>query len=336
LRLIAFNETSQKWVTQQDLEKLMANQVKFMDITDTVQPKVFDQSNTLGDIPSQPQYKAYVESLTPLASINQITNTITQLSAYNTRYYTSSTGVAAAQWIYAKFNEIKGARTDITVEYYQHSWQQPSVIARIPGLGPNSNEIVILGSHEDSVGTSTTARAPGSDDNASGTATVIEAFRVLVENNFIPDRTVEFHTYAAEEAGLLGSQDIASAYASNGIAVQSMANFDMTGYNAATNNVGIITDYNNANLTAFLRILVDTYSLLDWENSQCGYACSDHASWNRSGYRSMMSAETPFGQHSPYIHTANDVISTLNLNRAIEFVKLAIGYAVELAGLGGL
>jgi len=336
LRLIAFNETSQKWVTQQDLEKLMANQVKFMDITDNVQPKVFDQSIKLGDIPTQPIYKEYIDTLLPSASINQITQTVTQLGTFNTRYYTTSTGVEAAQWIYAKFNEIKGDRSDIEVEYYQHSWQQPSVIARIPGLGPNSDELVILGAHEDSVGTSTTARAPGADDDASGTATVIEAFRVLVENNFTPDRTLEFHTYAAEEAGLRGSQDIAVAYAAAGIVVQSMAQFDMTAYAATTNNVGIITDFTNANLTAFFRILVDTYSLLEWQNSQCGYGCSDHASFNRSGYRSAFPFETPFGQHSPYIHTASDTVSTLDFTRAIEFVKLAIAYAVELAGVGGL
>lgn len=38
----------------------------------------------------------------------------------------------------------------------------------------------------------------------------MEAFRVLAHRGFIPERgPVEFHWYAAEEAGLLGSLDIA-------------------------------------------------------------------------------------------------------------------------------
>jgi len=290
----------------------------------------------LHDIPVQPVYKQYVNSLLPSASSNQLQQTVVQLGTYNTRYYTSQTGVMAAQWIQSKFNEIKGSRTDITVALYPHTWQQPSVIATLQGKGPNANEIVILGAHEDSVGTSATARSPGADDDASGTATVLETFRVLVEAGYAPDRTIEFHTYAAEEAGLRGSQDIATAYAAAGKVVMSMAQFDMTAYNAPTNNVGIITDFTNSNLTSFFRVLVDTYSLLEWQNSVCGYGCSDHASWTRSGYRSAFPFETPFGQHSPYIHSANDAIGTLNFNRALEFVKIAIAYAVELGGIGGL
>jgi bacterial leucyl aminopeptidase len=52
--------------------------------------------------------------------------------------------------------------------------------------------------------------APGADDDCSGTVSILEAFRVLAHSGYIPqDGPVEFHWYAAEEAGLLGSQAIA-------------------------------------------------------------------------------------------------------------------------------
>lgn len=54
------------------------------------------------------------------------------------------------------------------------------------------------------------------DDDGSGTVTILEAFRVLVEGNFTPQRPVEFHWYSAEEGGLLGSQDIALEYEKEG------------------------------------------------------------------------------------------------------------------------
>jgi leucyl aminopeptidase len=47
----------------------------------------------------------------------------------------------------------------------------------------------------------------------------LQIFRVLMSEGWTPDRTVEFHTYAAEEAGLLGSQDVARAYQLAGIKV---------------------------------------------------------------------------------------------------------------------
>jgi len=56
----------------------------------------------------------------------------------------------------------------------------------------------------------------------------MEAFRVLVSNNFKPNATVEFHLYAGEEMGLLGSQAIAKAYRDQGVKVRGMLQLDMT------------------------------------------------------------------------------------------------------------
>jgi leucyl aminopeptidase len=44
--------------------------------------------------------------------------------------------------------------------------------------------------------------------SASGTSSVLETFRILAGSDYVPYRTIEFHGYAAEEAGLLGSADI--------------------------------------------------------------------------------------------------------------------------------
>lgn len=71
-------------------------------------------------------------------------------------------------------------------------------------------------------------RAPGADDDGSGTVNVMEAFRVLVSNGFKPRSTVEFHLYAGEEAGLLGSQAVSQAYRATNVPVKGMFNLDMT------------------------------------------------------------------------------------------------------------
>jgi len=65
-------------------------------------------------------------------------------------------------------------------------------------------------------------RAPGADDDGSGTVTILEVFHALVTVGFRPPRPVEFHWYSAEEGGLLGSQAVAKVYEKRNVDVLAM------------------------------------------------------------------------------------------------------------------
>ena len=104
-------------------------------------------------------------------------------------------------WVLDQYKAASGARTDVSFQLFEHaSWLQPSLIVTIQG-GKSSAETVIIGAHVDSIAGGSGSRAPGADDNGSGTSAVLQVFRALIKNNFVPDRTVEFHHYAAEEVG---------------------------------------------------------------------------------------------------------------------------------------
>jgi len=192
-------------------------------------------------------------------------------------------------------------------------------------------KLLFLGGHIDS--TSSGSSAPGADDDASGSSTVMEVFRVLAVNGFRPERTLEFHAYAAEEAGLLGSQAIARNYANNGINVVAMLQYDMTGFvrSGTTPSLAVITDYTTPALTAFVRKLITTYTNLPSINTACGYACSDHASWYRDGFTDACVSESTIPNSNPYIHTPNDQRNRLSQTHCAEFAKLGVGFAIELA-----
>lgn len=113
---------------------------------------------------------------------------------------------------------------------FTHSWTQSSTIARIPGTS-STGAVTIIGAHMDSINLSspTSGRAPGADDDGTGTVNLIEIFRVLVSSGFKPTTPVEFQFYSGEEAGLLGSQAIASNYKNAGMSVKAMLQLDMTG-----------------------------------------------------------------------------------------------------------
>ncbi|MBA5760487.1 M20/M25/M40 family metallo-hydrolase, partial [Escherichia coli] len=64
----------------------------------------------------------------------------------------------------------------------------------------------------------------------SGIASLTEALRVLLANNYRPKRTIKFVGYAAEEAGLLGSKAIAKQFRTQNANVVGVLQLDMTNY----------------------------------------------------------------------------------------------------------
>lgn len=97
------------------------------------------------------------------------------------------------------------------------------------------------------------------DDDGSGSITILEALRVLLTDPKIAageaEYTLEFHWYAGEEAGLLGSADIFDAYSADGEVVKAMLQQDMTGY--GDKPLGVITDRVDQGLTEFVRKVID-------------------------------------------------------------------------------
>ncbi len=83
-----------------------------------------------------------------------------------------------------------------------------NILARIPGTDTDlKNEYVIVGAHMDHLGVDMAGDVfNGADDNASGTAVVMETARVMKLRKFKPRRTIVFALWAAEEEGLLGSK----------------------------------------------------------------------------------------------------------------------------------
>jgi len=344
LRLIQVNETTRLWLPFWKVVKMaeecgFGHHGGFMDITDNKDLSPAGLSDAVrakiaAPFPAKPTHQTVVNSYISKMSKDKLKEYNDKLALYHNRYYTSQTGKDAATWIHTEMTANRNGRSDTSVSFFTHTWAQPSVIGRIQGTGTYADEVVIVGAHEDSINMyGSTRRAPGADDDASGTSTVMELFRVLSTAGFKPSRTIEFHTYAAEEVGLRGSQAIANQYQKDGTPVYAMLQLDMTYYVKPGTNptFGVFTDYVNADLTRFLRLLVPAYSKLGFTNSACGYGCSDHASWNKAGFPTCFGSEGTMSNSDPYLHTEDDVYQYLNLDHGMEIAKVALGYVVELS-----
>lgn len=257
---------------------------------------------------------------------------IVKLSSFETRHYTSKTGIESSEYIKKAWANLSKHRSDVKVELFKHKgFPQASIVMTILG-SEKPEEIIILGGHADSI--SDEHMAPGADDNASGIASITEVIRILMEKDFKPKRTIQFMGYAAEEVGLFGSQDIARAYKKTSSKVIGVMQLDMTLFKGtADKDIVLISDYTNKNQNLFLGKLIDEYVKVPWGYSLCGYGCSDHASWSAYGYPASFPFEATFEESSPLIHTASDMLDNYagDASHAVKFSQLATAFVVEMA-----
>lgn len=364
MRLVETEIGKQKWVTIDEYNKMVSERdcmiPGFLDVTNLENPGVTfyqlveERSMTyrmLRAVPKTPSQQVLINKLVEDIDKTRITGIIKDLAALNNRYAFSKTGEEASKYIYSYIKDIikkysiKGATS---VEYVQHRFEdeqskvskQRSVIARIKGT-TISDEIVIFCAHLDSIntrngGNKITARAPGADDNATGVSNVLEAFNIIVKNNIVPLRTVEFHLYAGEELGLKGSLEIAEQYKKNNKNVVAVLNLDMTGYTVDGKTTYILSgdkDYVDAELADLSKLLIPMYTKLIAKEGKCGYACSDHASWSRFGFPTCCVSEgSPVDKNfNMAYHSAKDTIENINISYSIEHCKFGLAFIIETA-----
>jgi leucyl aminopeptidase len=277
-------------------------------------------------------------TVTPLLAeleLQNILTTIEQLSAFHDRFHESETGKLAAQKIRDQWQGYAAARSTVKVELIEHrETPQPSVSLTIPGkLQPEQR--VIMGGHLDSINHDVEGgEAPGADDNASGIAVLSEVIRVALAHGYEPARTVVFYGYAAEEIGLVGSSEIAADAEQSQQQVEGVLQLDMTNYNPSPSPyMALVTDYTDATLNELGKKLIEQYVGIPWKTEECGYACSDHASWDEHGFPANHVFEALDKESNPKIHTAEDTLA-LTKNKAdhcLYFARYAVAFMAEVA-----
>ena len=261
---------------------------------------------------------------------DNLKETVDALSQYKTR---SSRQKKPNEHVYMMKEKVDAIIEEsellISSSLIDHSrTKQKTLKVRIEG-SDRPDEVVILGGHLDS--TAFFSAAPGADDNASGSANLMEVLRVLSLREQ-PKRTIEFFWYAAEEIGLIGSGEIAKSYKADQVDVIAVMQLDMTGFSGSGEfNIGNITDFTSPWLQQILHTLNNHYINAVVHEDKCGYGCSDHASWFRQGFDTVFPIEAKFRESNKKIHSSRDTMDLLNFKHSLTFSKLALSFAMELA-----
>jgi Zn-dependent M28 family amino/carboxypeptidase len=203
-----------------------------------------------------PARSAQISKIVSEIDARNIENTIRKLVSFGTRNTLSdqndpNRGIGAARdWLYGEF--MKAAQQSggrMTVE--KQTFEQPkaarvpqptvltNIVATLKGTQPESaNRVYVVSGHYDSMCTSPTdakCDAPGANDDASGTAAVLEMARVMAKYSF--DATIVFMTVPGEEQGLLGSTHFAEEAKKGNMDIEAMFTNDIIGSSLGGNGV---------------------------------------------------------------------------------------------------
>ncbi len=194
--------------------------------------------------PLDPDIQGIVEGI----SAERIQRSIFVLASFKTRHtlsdpLPSGDGIGgAASWIRAEFDRVSkesGGRLSVDLDTFdQHpappripvAVQITNIVATLPGTDPAPGRVLVVSGHYDSRATNpldATSPAPGADDDASGTAAVLELARVMSGYKF--GATIVFLAVAGEEQGLNGSTHWAQGAKDRHLDIEAMLDNDIIG-----------------------------------------------------------------------------------------------------------
>lgn len=137
-------------------------------------------------IPTKLQHQKTLHKLIKQVNVSSIEQNLLKLTSFHTRYYRTSSGAAASEWIQSLLETYKSTSSkgwNITITPFEHSWVQNSIIVKLEDRNATKESdeeveiekekegVMILGAHLDSVNWLNPwwGRSPGADDDGSGT-----------------------------------------------------------------------------------------------------------------------------------------------------------------------
>jgi Peptidase family M28/PA domain len=228
---------------------------------------------------------------------------------------------------------IPGVTAKLQVNLQEVRQRAENVVAILPGTEPSlKKESIVIGAHYDHLGLghygalnrgSEGRIHPGADDNASGTAVLLDLARRLSQLPAKPARTVVFVAFSGEELGLYGSRHFA-AHSDFLSSTKTMINLDMVG-RLRENRLTVFGARSGENFT---NIIAETAQ-------QAGLEITQSDSVGRSDHISFYNKKIPVvhfftGNHADY-HRPSDTWEKLNIEGMAKVSDVVLLFAMRIA-----
>jgi hypothetical protein len=264
-----------------------------------------------------------IRALTARLTRSSVEATLTKLASLGSRYATSAGYDAAVRFATEQFDAMGYAIAGQDVVAGSDSCR--TVIASNPRSHPG-DDIVIVAAHLDSINLEggASAPAPGADDNASGSAGVLEMARVFSDAAARHD--VRFVLFAAEELGLLGSRHyVAALAAAERSKIAAVINMDMIG-SLNSPPRGVLLEGASVSRAMIDRLseAAFTYTGLAVETSLHPFA-SDHVPFIESGIPAVLTIESADNTNHT-IHSGRDTIDRIDYELLLEILRMNVAF----------
>jgi Zn-dependent M28 family amino/carboxypeptidase len=237
----------------------------------------------------------------------------------------------------APFKVLDAGTATITFATESSEIRPPNVVGLLPGSDPVlRDQYVVFSAHMDHVGTG----APdsegdsifnGADDDASGTATVVEVAEAFSALTVAPRRSILFVAVSGEEKGLLGSDYFASHPPVGKEEMIANINLDMVGRNAPDTVAAIGQDYSSlgplVQEVAAARPELGLVVAPDLWPEENLFVRSDHFSFAKNGVAALFFTT---GLHDEY-HKQSDEVELIDRDKISRIGKLVFYLAWEIA-----
>jgi hypothetical protein len=234
------------------------------------------------------------------------------------------------------------SETGLDVSYHAYTWgdyEGRNVVAEKRGV-VDPEQVYLITAHLDDMPPG--PRAPGADDNASGSVAVMMAARLLVPRDLA--YTVRFVLFTGEEYGLLGSDAYAADRSARGEDIRGVINLDMIGYNTGIPGCEVFARSGHSTGAAESRrlaalfaemasvydldlvpqeIVIDDYPLVGG---------SDQWSFIAQGYSAILVSEGfSSGDFNPYYHEISDTVSIMDLDYYADLTRASIAALAHMS-----
>lgn len=301
-----------------------------------------------------------ISELLAQVEAGRLRTTVEKLASFNTRNTLSPALNDSAAWLRDQYAAIAGVKSELFTYTIPAGRRVPEdkkvvqVVAWIDGEGQKaatfeniSGRVILIGGHMDSLNLQVpaeTGRAPGANDDASGTATSLEIARVMAGKRW--KQTVVFVGFTGEEQGLHGSRALAKFAKARGWQLDAVLSNDTVG--SSSNKAGqkddkhvrvfsdIAETHNSRELARFIELAVrrnmKNFGVkLVFRADRFGRG-GDHTPFAQEGFSAVRFIEV----HEEYTrqHTPDDLPEYMDWAYLANVTRANLAAMAELANAG--
>lgn len=222
---------------------------------------------------------------------------------------------------------IFSSEMEFDVKIINEKRESSNVIGYIPSFDPNSKESIVIGAHYDHLGLDHILNTTynGANDNASGTACMLEMARLFSSINVLPTHHIVFIAFTGEEEGLYGSAHYVDQPLFPLKGIKTMINMDMVG----TGSGDLLAGTSSILYPELAELISDTAEFLEQSvpiDSSLLYPGSDHYFFHEKKIPSVFFFKLNPTNIGGY-HTIADTIDTIdpdNLEKCSQLTSLVV------------